>query len=480
MKMKLNFNLKRLVILSLALLSLGVITSCKEERKQIDNVIAIGYLNDDIYLLSSDNNSLLLEGYDLIQESIDEYMYFRKDNLYGYINVKGKEVIAPTYERAYLMKENKAVVVKDGKHLIINNEGEVLYTLPNNITSNSYFSENYLKIELNGKFGFLKYDEETNEFILPGEFAYDFALPFSEGYAVVGIEEHNTPVEGAVSTTSIKYNYLRNDYILLFEEYSFDEAESFSNGLAKVGIFTNDVRVESVGTGNQSKPPKYYDMNVYYYIDLSGKFLIDQSTNAPLECHYGSSFENGVISTAIIKYYINDAIIDNLFKDYTFYNGNGEKLYESCFEQTAHENINIFWPTNLMPLGPNHVFGVGKQSVSWTIMLAIEDDLNFTSLAITVDPQAQWVSNLAGEYYKPNSYIEATSKYPYHLSDIYIPKYSNDTRPLMVAQISFQENGKYGLLQFNYDYESEEQVTDIASLYSLYYIVPPIYDRIVL
>lgn len=480
MKMKFYFNLKRFVILSLALLLTGILTSCKEERKQIDNVIAIGYLNDDIYLLSSDNNSLLLEGYDLIQESIDEYMYFRQDGLYGYINIKGKEVISATYEKAYLMKENKAVVVQDGKHLIIDNNGKILYTLPNNVTSTSYFSENFLRIESDGKYGFLKYDEETNTFILPGEFPYDFALPFKEGYAVVGVEKHETPVEGSISTTKIKYNYLRKDFILLFEDYIYDEAESFSNGLAKVGIFTEDVKVESVGTGNQYKPPKYYDMNVYYYIDLSGKYLIDQSTEKPLECHYGSTYENGVLSTAILKYYINDAIIDNLFKDYTFYQGDGKRIYESCFAQTPHENVNIFWPTNLMPLGPNHVFAVGKQSISWTINLAIDTDVDFTVLPIEIDSTKEWVSELAGEYYKPTSYIEATAKYPYHLSDIYIPKFSTDTRPIMIAQVSFQENGKYGILQFNYDYESEDNVTDIASLYSVYYIIAPIYDRIVL
>lgn len=478
--MKLNFNLKRLFILSLALLSICILTSCEEERAQIDNVVAIGYLNGDIYLLSSENNSLLLEGYDLIQESVDEYMYFREDNLYGYINIRGKEVIEAKYERAYPMKENKAVVVSDGKHHIIDNNGKVLFTLPTNIVSTSYFSDNYLRVELDGKYGFLKYDESTNEFILPSEFVYDYALPFSEGYAVVGIETHETPVEGSVSTTTVKYNYLRNDFILLFENFDLDEAESFNNGFAKVGKFTKDVKVESVGTGNQYKPPKYYDMNVYYYIDLSGKYLIDKTTNLPLECHYGSNVDNGVISTAKFKYYINDSIIDNLFKDYTFYKDDGSIIYNSNWAQTPHENINIFWPTNLMPLGYNHIFGVGKQSISWTIYVGIENEVDFSALSITIDQTADWVKELAGEYYKPTSYIEATAKYPYHLSDIVIPKHSTDQRPLMVAQVSFQENGKYGLLQFNYDKESEEQTTDIMNLYSVYYIVPPIFDRIVL
>ncbi len=471
---------KKFVILSLIAICIFGLTSCKKERSEIDNVVAIGYINNDIYLINSENDSLLLEGYDLIQESIDEYMYFRKDGLFGYINIKGKEIIAPTYERAYPMKENKAVVVSEGKHQIINNEGKVLYTLPNNVISTSYFSENFLKVEMNGKFGFLEYIEETNTFILPGEFAYDYALPFSEGYAVVGKETVVESPEVSLPTTSVKYNFLRHDNILLFEEYLFDEADSFTNGLAKVGKFTEGVKVESVGTGLQYKPPKYYDMNVYYYIDANGKYLIDYATNKPLECHYGSRCENGIISTAIFRYYINDSIIDNLFKDYTFYQNDGTRIYESCFAQTPHENINIFWPTNLMPVGPNHVFACGKQSVSWTINLAIENDVEFTSLSITTDPEQQWVKDLANEYYKPTSFIEATVKYPYHIGNISTPKYSTDQRPLMVAQVSFQENGKYGILQLNYDELIAEESRKIADAYSVYYIIPPIYDRIIL
>lgn len=465
----------------LLLISLVGVSSCQEKNKGIDNLIAIGYQKDDIYLINSDNNSLLLEGVDLIQEDISEYMYIRKNGLYGFINNKGEEIIKPIYEKAFPMNENKALVKLEGKTLIINNLGEVLYTLPVNVTSTSYFSCNRLVLEKNGKFAYLEYIPESNEFILPGEFIYDYALPFSEGFGVVGIETDQTAVEGAPKESDVKYNFLGLDNILLFEDFIYDYAESFTNGLAKVGTFTKDVSVPSSGTGNQVRPPKYYDMMVYSYIYPNGNYLINKTTNEVLTCHYGSIPCDGIIVTAITKYYINNDIEDNLFKYYTFYTTEGAVAYESCFTYTSHENINIFWPTNLVKLGDNHIFAYGKQSVSWNLALAIETELDFKGIQFVIDQNASWISELANEYYVKNSFIENTVKYPYHISDIKRPEFIENPLPLAVVQVSFNDNGKYGILKFNYN---EQVIIDnpnnVVNAYSVSYLVPPIYDRIVI
>ena len=39
---------------------------------------------------------------------------------------------------------------------------------------------------------------------------------------------------------------------------------------------------------------------------------------------------------------------------------------------------------------------------------------------------------------------------------------------------------KYGILQLNYDELIAEESRKIADAYSVYYIIPPIYDRIIL
>lgn len=471
---KLKLHLKKAFFILLLVFSLTCFSACTTKDQSIENVVAIGYLGNDIYLLSNDNNSLLLEGYDLIEESIDEYMYIRKNGLYGYINIKGKEIIKPSFTKAFSMNENKAVVIKDGLYHIIDLSGNIIYTLPNNVTSTSYFSENRLVVERDGMYGYLIYDEESSTFILPGEFPYSRALPFSEGYGVVATEQT------VDEKTSVKYNFLSKEGHLLFETYCFDEAESFHEGLAKVATFTKSVRVESVGTGNEVKPPRYYDMNVYSYIDKEGNYLIDSSTGNKLECLYGTNICDGVITTAIFKYYLNDSIVDNLFRDYTFYTKDGDIIYDDCFTYTSHENINIFWPTNTVELGNNHIFGVGKQSVSWNIVLANKDSLEFKNINYKIDSNEKWIKDLADLYYTSTAFIESNVKYPYHMSDFKKPVFANNTLPLTVVQVSFNDNGKYGILQLNYDESILESETNIAKAYFVSYIVPPIYDRIVL
>lgn len=471
---------KKLLICCLLLLSLITLSSCKEEEKTLNDVIAIGYIGNDIYLINSHNDSLLLEGFDLIQENIDEFMYFRKDGKYGYIDITGKEIIAPTYDKAYAIKEKKAVVVKDEIHYIIDSTGKELYKLPTNVTSNSYFSCNRLVVEKDGKFAYLIYNEDTGTFTLPGEFTYDYALPFSEGYAVVGQETIVETEAGAPGEVSVKYNYLGLDNILLFEEYLYDEATPFSSGIAKVGLFKKDVKVEAIGTtGNANTYPRYYDLMVYNFIYPTGKFVIDQETLLPLEVHYGEVASDGIINTALMKHYVNDTIEVNLFKKYTFYTPNGEKAYDSCFQYTSTSSINVFWPTNLVELGGNHIFACGKQSISWSFQVAIENELQFMPLYITINNET-WIEELAHEYYTNTLYIENVLRYPYHIGNIKRPEYSQDTRPIVVAQVNFNDNGKYGIMQFDYDSTKYEQTYSYEGAYSVYYLIAPIYDRIVI
>ena len=71
------------------------------------------------------------------------------------------------------------------------------------------------------------------------------------------------------------------------------------------------------------------------------------------------------------------------------------------------------------------------------------------------------------------------SESPFYVSDIFRSAYAKDTRPLMITQISFNNNSKYGIIQFNYDEELAKEAEETTDAYSAYYIIPPIYDRIV-
>lgn len=472
-------NLKnKFIMIMLFLICSLTLFSCKE-IKTIDNVIAIGYLDNEIYLINSNHDSLLLEGYDLIQENVDDYMYVRKNNKYGYIDVHGKEIIEPIYDRAYAMNENKAVVLLNNQHLIINNNGDVLYTLPKNITSNSYFSFNKLLIEKDGKFAYLTFDSENNTFSLPGEFTYDYAGVYSESFAVIGKEFTETD-ENNVTTTSIKFNYLSINNMLLFTEFKFDEAHPFTNGYAKVGVFTKGVEVPCVDYDpSKVLPSRYYDMMVYRYLKADGSYIIDQNTDKPLECHYGNNPSDNVITTAVMKYFNIEGVDTNLFKSYSFYTVDGRQLYKSCFTYSPFTNINVFWPTNMVSYGPYHFFAYGKQSISWSILVPIEGNFDFDNLPISIDLKEKWVETLSNEYFLSKEMVKLHSENPFYVTDIIRPNYSTDTRPLMAVQISFSDNAKYGIIQFNYDEKLADESGDYLDGYSAYYIVPPIYDRIV-
>ena len=468
----------KFIIIMLFFICSLTLFSCKE-IKTIDNVIAIGYLDNEIYLINSNNDSLLLEGYDLIQENVDNYMYVRKDNKYGYIDIHGKEIIEPTYDKAFAMKEDKAVVRIDGKYLIINSKGETLYTLPKNILSNSYFSNDKLLVEKNGNFGFLTYNAENNTFSLPGEFPFDYASAYSEGFAAVGMKFEEES-ENGITTSSIKYNYLNTNNILLFPEYKFDEAYPFANGYAKVGVFTKGVEVPGVDYDPSNYlPSHYHDMMVYRYLKTNGNYIIDQTTNEPLECHYGSNPSDGVLTTAIMKYFNVSGLGSNLFKSYSFYTVDGKKIYESCFTYSHLSNINVFWPTNMVSYGPNHFFAFGKQSISWSLLIPVEGNLDFNKLPITVNIEEKWVETLSEEYFLSKEMIVLHSQNPFYVTDIIRPSNSTDIRPIMTVQISFNDNAKYGIIQFNFDEDLAEQYEDTTKGYSAYYIIPPIYDRIV-
>lgn len=470
----------KVLIILLFFIALFTLSSCEKSTKTIDNVIAIGYLKDDIYLINSKNESLLLEGYDLIQESLSDYMYFRKDNKYGYVDIHGKEIIKPKYDKAYAMSENKAVVVEGKNHIIINSEGNKLYTLPSNVTSSSYFSNDKLVIEKDGKYNYLTFNKESNTFSLPGEFLYDFAGVYSEGFAVVGFETTTLDESDNINKTTIKFNYLSTQGALLFSESKFDEAEPFTNGYAKVGIFKKSVKIQGESNDLASKPsPKYRDLTVYNYITPNGGYLIDASTGNPLECHYGETLAEGVLTTALIMYFESDEIENNLFKSYTFYSNNGTKLYETCFRGTKNTNVNIFWPTNLIKMGAFHVFALGKGSTTWTFRLAVEGEGTFLELPIQIDKEETWVNELAHEYYLKNTMIEFYAKNPFHISNIIRPSFSNDTRPITIAQVNFNDNAKYGILQLNYDEDIAKVADNLRDPYTIYYLIPPIYDRIV-
>lgn len=215
---------KKLSIVFILILTLFTVASCGKED-YIKNAIGIGYIGENAYLINASGEKYSLEDYDVISDEFGDYITVgvtkRGTTKYGYIDITGKNVVKTKYLWAGLMKENKAVVTTKKGQLIINNEGKTLFKFPSNMNSSSYFQENRLLVEVDGKLAYL--DENFN--LLSGR--YDYATVFKNGYANVGMQIEN----------SIKYGFIKSDGSPLFEEnYIYDFVDHFYDGLARVGV----------------------------------------------------------------------------------------------------------------------------------------------------------------------------------------------------------------------------------------------------
>lgn len=214
------------------------------------NGYAIVYKENTPYLLNKSNDLFDLSKYDQIGDVFGQYivvMKYKGEVLkYGYIDNNGKEIIKPQYDIAYPFNEGLAVVVKNGKYMIINPENKVQYEFEDGYQAYSSFKDGFLKIEKEGKFSFLSKDFK----ICPLQF--DGVEDFNEGYALV------TNFVNNVKT----YNFIDTQYNILFtnELDGYEFADSFYSGYARIGKTIDDT---------------FY----YSYIDKEGKLLKDENND---------------------------------------------------------------------------------------------------------------------------------------------------------------------------------------------------------
>lgn len=231
----------------LILLMVFMLCGCKAE-KTFENGFAIVYKENKPYLLNQKNELYDLSEYDYLSSTFGQYMvvgnYKRKVLQYGYIDNSGNEIIKPQYDHAYPFAEGKAVVVKDEQYHIIDNNNNILFTLPEGYASYSSFNDGFLIIEKDGKYTFL-----NSEYKICSEL-YDSVENFNEGYALVINNIDN----------QLSYNYINKNYELIFTDQmnEYDFADSFYDGYARVGRYINDI---------------YY----YSYINPKGQLLTDEN-----------------------------------------------------------------------------------------------------------------------------------------------------------------------------------------------------------
>lgn len=162
-------------------------------------------------------------GYPFMDELEEDYklmnaqlLPFRKNELYGYINEYGKEIIKPSFEECFLFYEGLAVVKQQGKYGYINKSAKVV--IPYQFDEAEPFKNKCAVVGVGDKYGLINergvirlpiiFDDLSDPvedvsivwindmagyYLASGEkitdCLYDFAGEFHEGYAITGNED---------------------------------------------------------------------------------------------------------------------------------------------------------------------------------------------------------------------------------------------------------------------------------------------------
>jgi hypothetical protein len=194
-------------------------------------------------------------------------LLIRRNDLYGYADRSGREVIAPRYKQAQQFSEGLAAVEVAGRWGYIDAQGREV--IPPQFAGADRFSEGLAAVEKDDKRGYIN---AKGAMVIPARF--DRAKPFSQGLAIVkvGTELQVIDSSGKVVLTP-----------------EFDIVETFSEGLAAVksrgrwGYMSTDgklvvpLQFNSAGSFAQGlAPARKPDVGggQVGYIDKSGAFVI--------------------------------------------------------------------------------------------------------------------------------------------------------------------------------------------------------------
>ena len=245
--------------------------------------------------------------YDKISSFSEGLAAVKKDEKYGFINTKGKEVIPCKYSHAEPFLEGlAAVLVIEKGYGFVNTKGEEIVSCKYNMVHS--FSEGFAEVEKDEKYGFIN---TKGEEIIPCK--YDGAESFSEGFAMVN-------KDGEYGFINIK-----GEEVI---PCKYDYAESFSEGLAMVNI---DGKRGFINTKGEEVIPHRYDYAASFsegfaMVGINAKYgFINSKGEEVVPCKYDAveSFSEGL---AIV----NKGGLDG---KYGFINIKGEEIISCKYEK---------------------------------------------------------------------------------------------------------------------------------------------------
>ena len=153
---------------------------------------------------------------------------FEEDGRWGYKDAQGKVVVTPRFLLAEeFSPEGLAPVVDDNGWAYINAQGRVVirpFVVDN---GPDYFSEGLARFTRKGKFGFFN---ERGKVVIPPK--YDFASPFSEGFAAFCAGCREEPSGEHRIVKGGKWGFINRQGEIVIRP-RFDEVEVFQGGRAR-------------------------------------------------------------------------------------------------------------------------------------------------------------------------------------------------------------------------------------------------------
>lgn len=207
---------------------------------------------------------------------------------WGYINEEGKFVINAIYKSATTFSEGLAWVVTEGSApSVINNKGEVKFTLKEAESVNNY-SEGLASFQKNSedgpKYGFVN----------------------AEGKVIISTQFHEVGIfkEGLcpVKNKDDKWGFINKEGKIIIN-YQFDNAKDFSNGLAIVELSNKEGIINSEGKYIINPQYKYIqkDLNLFL-VNQDGKYgWIDKEGKITINPQFEEAFIFGENDLAAVK-----------------------------------------------------------------------------------------------------------------------------------------------------------------------------------
>lgn len=362
---RLKKDTKYLSIFILLFLMTCFLSSCRSDV-YLDKPIALGCKDNIYYIINQDTTEFSLEEYDDVKNIYGDYLMVSKKGKWGYIKNTGEVATKIKYDEVYPMSENKAVVKLDNKTSIINNKGEVIYEFQDGITSVSSFKNNYLIIEKDGLFGYLKCNSD-NKFEITITPAFSSASSFSEGYAAVG----------KIINDNLKYSYINEEGKLMTNDFIFNSADDFSNSFGKVSTKSAT------------------DLIKYHYIKFENNTLTYlQSNNEMISVDYASSFSNGIAFIANYERYEQDKT--QVYKWFEIIDTSGNKNYTYAIDGYAKKKPQDFFPHNPIMLNGCLVFENSDRNRSiWELLY--DSTFYYTDTTDTYHQFARSVWNISSD-----------------------------------------------------------------------------------